>query len=305
MDDMPTLDGVEVKIMVDRAKCIVCGQCVKVCPCEYLAVEEKKVVERKDPPMGCLTCGHCAAICPQAAISVESADFLREDIFEFSKAEAASYENLYRLLIGRRSIRQFKDQPVPADVVTKILEAAQTAPAGLPPSAVKVCVLDDKAQVHAFAFDFLDEAKRSAWLFSKWGIWVLRPFMTAEQHKEMREKIAPLYQTLLLGRRAGMDYLFYDAPLAMVFLTAEGDPVNPTIAATYAMIAAESLGLGSCMIGTVAPMIKETSEGFKDKYRIPKDAGQGLAIIFGYPLQKFQRGIRRRFAGIFQPEVRP
>lgn len=302
---MPTLDGLEVKITVDRAKCVVCGQCVKVCPCEYLAIEDKKVIERKDSPMGCLTCGHCAAICPQAAITVESDGFLREDVFEFSKDEPPSYESLYRLLAGRRSIRQFKDQAVPADIVADILEAAQTAPAGLPPSDVKVCVLDDKAQVRAFAFDFLNEAKRSAWLFSKWGIWVLRPFMTAEQHKEMREKVAPLYLALLKGRRAGMDFLFYDASLAMVFLTAEGDPVDPTIAATYAMIAAESLGLGSCMIGTVAPMIKETSERFKDKYRIPKDAGQGLAVIFGYPLPKFQRGVRRRFAGIFQPEVRP
>jgi ferredoxin len=301
---MPTLDGLEVKIIVDRAKCVVCGQCVKVCPCEYLAIEDKRIVERQDPPMGCLTCGHCAAICPQAAITVENEGFLREDVFEFSKANPAVYDSLYRLLAGRRSIRQYKDQEVPADFIEKILEAAQTAPAGLPPSDVKVCVLVGKAQVRAFAFDFLDEAKRSAWLFSKWGIWFLRPFMSARQHKEMRDKIAPLYQALLQGRRAGMDFLFYDAPLAMIFLTDEGDPVDPTIAATYATVAAESLGLGSCMIGTVAPMLKETSERFKNKYQIPKDAGHGLAVIFGYPLPKFQRGVRRRFAGIFRPEMR-
>jgi len=302
---MPTLDGLEVKITVDRARCVVCGQCVKVCPSEYLAIEDKKVVEREDPPMGCLTCGHCAAICPQAAISVESEGFLREDVFDFSKFAPASYESLYRLLAGRRSIRQFKDQAVPTDIVAKILEAAQTAPAGLPPSDVKVCVLNGKAQVRAFAFDFLDESARMAWLFSKAGIWVLRPFMTAEQHKEMREKIAPLYLALLQGRREGKDFLFYDAPLAMLFLTSEGDPVDPTIAATYAMIAAESLGLGSCMIGTVAPMLLKVKGEFKDKYRIPKDAGQGLAVIFGYPQMKFQRAVRRRFAGIVQPEVRP
>jgi ferredoxin len=301
---MPTLDGLDVKIDVDRVKCIVCGQCVKVCPCEYLAVEDKRVVERKDPPMGCLTCGQCAAVCPKAALTVESENFLRNDILEFSDETLPSYGSLYRLLVSRRSIRQFQEKAVPTELVMKIIEAAQTAPAGLPPSAVKVCVLEGKAQVRAFAFDFLDEASRMAWLFSRPGIWFLRPFMNAEQHKEMREKIAPLYQALLKGRQAGMDFLFYDAPLAMIFLTEEGDPVDPTIAATYAVIAAESLGLGSCMIGTVAPMLLKSSERFKDKYLIPKNAGHGLAVIFGYPLPKFQRGVRRRFAGIFRPGLR-
>jgi nitroreductase len=175
----------------------------------------------------------------------------------------------------------------------------------LPPSDVKVCVLEGKAQVRAFAFDFLDEVKRSAWLFSKWGIWALRPLMSAEQHKEMRVKVAPLYQGLIKGRRAGMDFLFYNAPLAMIFLTAKNDPVDPTIAATYAMVAAESLGLGSCMIGTVAPMLKETSQRFKSKYQIPNDAGQGLAVIFGYSQLKFQRAVRRRFAGVFRSQESP
>lgn len=301
---MSTLDGSEVKIIVDRLKCDLCGQCVKICPCEYLAVEYKTIVKRRDPSMACLTCGHCAAICPHQAIAVESDGFRREDVLEFSKDDPPSYESLYRLLVGRRSIRQFQDQAVPGDAVSKILEAAQTAPIGLPPSDVKVCVLDGKAQVHAFAFDFLDEVSRKAWLFSKVGIWILRPFMSAEQHRQMRVKIAPLYKILLQGRRAGTDFLFYDAPLAMIFLTDEADPDDSAIAATYAMLAAESLGLGSCMIGTVVPMLKDTGEKFKSKYQIPKEAGQGLAVIFGYPLPKFQRGVRRRFAGIFRPELR-
>ena len=300
---MATLDGLDVRIVVERTKCLVCGQCVKACPCEYLATEDGKMVESKTPAMNCLTCGHCAAVCPEGALSVESERFPREDVFEFPEVEPASFDGLYRLLAGRRSIRQYEERPVAPEVVGKILEAAQTAPAGLPPSAVKVCVLEGKEQVRSFAFDFLDETARMGWLFSKAGIWVLRPFMTGKQHKDMREKIAPLYRSLIEGRREGKDFLFYDAPLAMVFMSSAADPVDPTIAATYAMIAAESLGLGSCMIGTVAPMLPRTRQGFRDKYRIPSDARQGLALVLGYSKVTFRRAVRRRFAEVIRPRA--
>jgi len=199
-------------------------------------------------------------------------------------------------LAGRRSMRKFQDKPVPADIVVKIIDAAEQSPAGLPPSEVKLLVINGKAGVRAFAFDFLDEAKKMAWLFSKAGIWVLRPWMSAKEHKEMRDKIAPLFLALMRGRDQGQDFLFYDAPLAMIFTTSAGDPVDAGIAATYAMIAAETLGLGSCMIGTVAPMLPKISKAFREKYKVPADAKTGLAIIFGYPDVKFQRAVRRRFA---------
>lgn len=113
----------------------------------------------------------------------------------------------------------------------------------------------------------------------------------------MRELVVPLYHMLIKGRRHGKDYLFYDAPLAMIF-TGKRDPVDSGIACTYAMLAAESLGLGSCMIGTVVPMLGRMSRGFREKYKITPDMTHGLAIIFGYPAVTFERGIRRRFAGI-------
>ncbi|MFZ4465107.1 MAG: nitroreductase, partial [Bacteroidales bacterium] len=45
---------------------------------------------------------------------------------------------------------------------------------------------------------------------------------------------------------------FYGSPYA--------DPADPLIAATYAMIAGESLCLGTCMIGAVHPFIQNGSK---------------------------------------------
>jgi nitroreductase len=135
------------------------------------------------------------------------------------------------------------------------------------------------------------------WLFSRWGIWALRPSMSAKEHREMREKVAPLYRGLIQGWKQGEDYLFYDAPLAMIF-TSEGDPTDAVIAATYAMVAAESLGLGSCMIGTVTPMIMSMSKAFRRRHGLEAATRHGLALVFGHPQAHFRRAVRRRFAGL-------
>jgi nitroreductase len=236
-------------------------------------------------------------VCPEAAIHVDAEQLAREDILEFSSARPAGYDELFRLFVRRRSIRQFKDQPVPKEIIAKILEAAQQAPAGLPPSTVRAHVIDGKERVRSFAFDFLDETAKNSWMFSKIGIWAVRPFMSAQMHKEMREKIAPLYRGLIEGRKQGKDFLFYDAPLAMIF-TAADDATDAVIACTYAMAAAESLGLGSCMIGTVNPMLPKMGSDFFDKYSLPRDSEHGLTIVFGYPDVTFRRAVRRRFASV-------
>ena len=294
---MPTLDGKDVKITVATGTCTVCGKCVQICPCEYLAVAAGQVAERKDPAMGCITCGQCAAICPTGAIQVEAEGLAYDDVFAFPPGKMATHAELLRLMTNRRSIRQFLDKPVPEDVVDQILEAAQQAPAGLPPSTVRAFVVNGKEDVRALAFDFLDQVGKMSWMFSMAGIWVLRPFMSAKMHQEMREKIAPLYRGLLDGRQQGKDYLFYDASLVMIF-TDSRDAADAVIACTYAMIAAESLGLGSCMIGTVTPMLPRVSAAFKEMHGLTGTTQHGLAIVFGYPKVEFRRAVRRRFAGI-------
>jgi nitroreductase len=76
------------------------------------------------------------------------------------------------------------------------------------------------------------------------------------------------------------------------------DPADPLIVATYTMLAAETLGLGSCMIGTIGPMLKNGGKDLKDKYGINPRNQPGIAIIFGYPAVKYRCAIRRNLAKI-------
>ena len=68
-------------------------------------------------------------------------------------------------------------------------------------------------------------------------------------------------------------------------------------ACSFATMAAETLGLGSCMIGTVPPALQGDRK-LKTKWGIPEKNFPSVAMTLGYPAVKFRNGIRRRFKSV-------
>lgn len=97
----------------------------------------------------------------------------------------------------------------------------------------------------------------------------------------------------------GENWLTYSAPLAMYFHASPyADPADPYIPATYAVLAAQSLGLGSCMLGIPNVLLNFFGKKIKQKYGIPLKNKSGIMVIFGYPDIKYSFAIKRRFANI-------
>lgn len=288
----------EVKINYD--KCKACGLCVEVCKGAPLYLEDGKVKIDQTYYFGCIGCGHCAAVCPTGAITVEGRDILPDSFLDIPLKEArAGYEELIALMLARRSIREFEDKEIEQEKIDKILEAASTAPMGLPPSDVEVLVLKGKEKVREFSDDMLEHMKSQKWVFSKPSLLLMKPFMKKEEYEVMDKFVNPAIEAFEEKRKEGVDWLLYNAPLAMYFdVSSYADPVDPFITATYAMLAAESLGLGSCMIGTIGPMLKSGGKKIKEKYGINLRNQHGIAIIFGYSAVKYRRAVRRKFARI-------
>jgi nitroreductase len=95
--------------------------------------------------------------------------------------------------------------------------------------------------------------------------------------------------------------LNYDAPLAIYFYGSPYvDPADPIVAATTAMYAAESLGLGACMLGAIHPLIRYGGKAkkFRTKYGIKYPSREGVFVIFGYPAVKYRKGLKRTFASV-------
>jgi hypothetical protein len=144
----------------------------------------------------------------------------------------------------------------------------------------------------------MEAIRSSRWMFSPTGLALLRPFIGKANYQMMRDFVAPAAKEFLHKDAEGEDWLLYDAPLAIYFYPSQyGDPADASIAATYAMLAAESLGLGTCMLGFPGPLIAH-SRKVRAKYGIPAKSKMGIAVVFGYPAIQFHQALRRRFAAV-------
>lgn len=286
-------------ITIDQDKCNLCGACVDVCKDFSLYIENESLLISNTPLFGCMACGQCAAVCPSGAIFVEGRTLSPDDfIRQPSKQERADYDSLLNLMVSRRSIRDFKEKEIPDDIILKILDAAKSAPMGIPPSDVGVLIFKGKEKVTVFSFDFIDELKKMKKYFSPVMLALMKPFVKKADYELSGNFITPLINFFEKSKQSKKNFLLYDAPLAVYFYNSGyADPADPYIAATYAMLAAHSSGIGCCMIGSIAPFLKHM-KNIKKKYSIPAGSKDGIFLIFGYPKFKYQKAIKRSFAKI-------
>lgn len=298
---IPTTRAKErASIQINYDKCTVCGKCVDVCKDFSLRITENKLVVSDHPLFGCMGCGHCMAACPSGAIEITGREISPADIFTLPDSSVAcGYEQFSALLERRRSIREFSDKGVDADIIEMILSAARMSPMGLPPSDVNVLVLGSKEAVRGFGLDFCNYLNDMKWFVSRWFLALMRPFWGKANDEMFRGFVKPMFNFFIKESSRGVNMVTYDAPLAMYFYGSPyTDPADPIIAATVAMYAAESLGLGTCMIGSVHPLIQngKKAKQFREKYKIKYTSREGLIVLFGYPAVRYKKGIKRTFA---------
>ncbi len=292
----------KANIYIDTEKCNGCGNCVEVCKDFSLEIKNGKVSLSENPFFGCIGCGHCMCICQQDAISIKGRFTSRSHLFSLHEIhETTDYTALIYLLKRRRSIREFKKVEVEKEIIKKIIAAATHSPMGIPPSDVNVMVLDSFEKVKMFSKDYCRFLSNYKWMVSGWFLTIMRPFWGKNNDQLFRKFVKPLINKFSDTVEKEEDLFTYNAPVALYFYGSPfTDPADPIIAATYAMIAAESLGLGSCMIGSFHPMIQYGKKGkqFRDKYNIRFKSREGLIVILGYSNVHYKYGIHRNFANV-------
>lgn len=283
-------------VIIDYERCTSCGACVEVCTGYPLYLDKGKVEVDQSRGFGCIACGACAAVCPTDAIRISGRDLFPEDVFRIpAQKSKADYESYLSLLQSRRSTRVFKEQSVPDEVIQKILDAAVTAPMGIPPSDVGVLVFRSHRVVREVRDLLLSEMKKWRWMLSPLVVKLMQPFIGKENADMFKGFISTALNEYVTKDEVGVDWFFYDAPLALYFYgTPYCDPADALIPATYAMLAGESLGLGTCMLGFPG-MIFQYSAKAKIRYNLPKKIQPGLVVIFGYAKYKNRNAIKRRF----------
>lgn len=96
----------------------------ETCPENNIKVVDKKA---RINSQSCIKCGHCVAVCPKGAVSMTG---FGEPPEEINKNVVLEPQQLREVIKTRRSIRQFKEQPVDTAVIKQIIEAGRLTPTG-------------------------------------------------------------------------------------------------------------------------------------------------------------------------------
>ena len=284
------------KISVDRERCKLCGVCVKNCAVEVLQIKDE-AVRQIDASFGCVACGHCMMVCPEGCITVSGRNLYLDDLQSLPSLEdRADAESLKNLFVARRSVRRFKDQTVEPVLIEQVISMASSAPMGIPPWDVGVVTINGFEAVRKLAGEIVEGYRGMLKFFRPNVLKLMRPFMGQASNDQFKDFIVPLAHKYIEAWEEGRDAVFWGAPTVLIFhhsaYAAEPDAV---IACTYAMLAAESLGLGNCVIGGAPPILKR-NKALCTKLGIPTGNQPSLALVLGYSKVPFKRGIVRRFS---------
>jgi nitroreductase len=199
---------------------------------------------------------------------------------------------------GRRSVRRFAEGEIDAARLDRIVAMASAAPMGIPPWDIGCVVIRGRGEVARLAAEVVRGYQGFLKLFRPWLLTMLRPVMGCAKYEQFRYFIRPLAESYVAHHRAGRDVVFWGAPAVLLFHhSSYADTADAMIACTYAMLAAESLGLGSTMIGG-APPILQRDPALCRRLGIPEGGTPAIALIVGEPAVTFRRAVRRRFTSV-------
>ena len=283
-------------ITIKNETCTLCGLCAEVCPIPVI---------RKDGNMGmrilpdrtplCISCGQCMAVCPVEAITVEGLDYLR-DFFPLP-SDGTVETPFLKMIQTRRSIRVFKDTPVPRKVLEKVVQAIAFAPPGFPPLKTELVVVEDRGVIRRALpeiitfYDKLITAMRNpiARFFIRRNAGP-STFTTLENH------VVPLMKSRLSDLKGGVnDTITRNAQAMLLFhaaRNAENYETDIHIALTYGLLIAHELGLGATAIDLIPPAI-EHSPALRRLFSIPDGNVVVSSMVLGYPRYRYQRSIKR------------
>ncbi len=291
-----------VSTVIDANKCTGCGLCIQVCPSGTISLQGDKAVVTGDLS---LSCGHCAAVCPADAITVHAVDPEASRYATFSADPRwlppgeFNTAQLVRLMASRRSCRNFKNEPVERPLLDDLVKIGTTAPSGTNSQMWTFTILPDRESVVAFgdqvALFFKHINKLAENVFLRNALRLIGKAELADYYRDYHRSVS---EALTEREKNGRDRLFHGATAAIVVGSKPGGstPKEDALLATQnILLAAHSMGLGTCLIGFAAiPLIK----GIRTKrfLGIPDDEHVHAVIALGHPDERYLKAAGRKKA---------
>ncbi len=255
-------------IKVQQSLCVKCGICIEICPPKILSMGENGPMASN--PQECIACGHCVAVCPQSAI-----DNIRAPLsvqINLEKFPVINAEDAEQFLRSRRSIRCYKNNSVPRDLLFKLLDIGRFAQTASNKQGISYIVVEDKEilkKITEVIIQWMEENSSYWWSF-------------------------PLH--INAYRDHGIDGILHDAPnliIATALKDFKNGRENTILSFSYIELFANTIGIGSAWAGLVEMCAFSNYRPLLDLFKIPEDKVFTGAVMVGYPKYSFKRLVDR------------
>lgn len=278
-------------IQVDKLTCTACNICVEACPQNVYELDEFAVPAY---PERCISCGHCVALCPEDA--VEHGAYPESTIKALGARKVPTAAALETLLRSRRSVRVFKDKPVPREVVEELVSRALSSyPSAHNLRPVRVLALANEKVIKKVRAATVEWYRTSARRLENPILRTIYGALAVKEDKLGAYALVDDMKRMVEAYDAGRDDLFHDAPVILV-LHAPVATVMPRETAYYAaaqlVLMATAMGLGTCFVGWLTAAAARNEE-IRETLGLPEERGVFASLALGYPKYKYRRAIGR------------
>lgn len=287
------------QVVIDTTRCTGCTICVGTCPYKALILQDgvaKYVLDE------CFLCSHCYAVCPEEAVSVLGLVTTlglttlaeRENIIQPGTTDTA---DLIALMRSRRSCRTYKKKSVPMTLLEDLAKIATTAPSGTNSQAWSFVIVPSRKDVKQLG-------RLTAGYYRKLNRMARNPLLRGIVKFTGGDSLGRYYrnyhdsvdEALREWDEKGIDRLFHGATAA-ILVTGRKDASCPVedamLASQNIVLAAHTMGLGSCLIGFVVEAIRRDS-GLKNRIGVASDEDIYSVIALGYPKLQYKRFAQRK-----------
>ena len=320
----PNMGNIHMGIMrVDQSKCNKCGLCLQNCPFRAWEYDEGGYPAMKEK-YACFSCYNCKVACPSDAMIIVEPYHVTEGYWKTDSyplpakmplepkdenGNPTEWNPIENAVITRRSVRNFKDKPVPESLIQRVLEAGRFAPSAGNCQCWKFIVITNKALLKE-----IDKTVKSGiqllynmYLNDK-SVKNLVPFA-----KDSPGAFDPRVVYGGMGTIGGNEDLSisFGAPVVILMLGDERAPsveLNIGICGQNMNLVANSLGIKAFWNGFLAAGIEASP--LKKKLGIKSPWKTVESICMGYPAFKQEGSVPREFRpvtwfreGVDGPEI--
>lgn len=216
----------------------------------------------------------------------------------YTYKEGMEWNPVEKVIMERRSIRNFKKQPVPDNLIKRVLEAGRFAPTAGNAQPWKFVVIKDQK--------LIDEMEKETIKFSKLLMWFvdynrnafrrifLAPY-TKFMTRLMPNKLHPIPFNLLQRIAEDKTPVYHNAPVMILLMIDKRGVGNSALDAGICgqnmVLAAHSLGLGTCWVGMITVLMMNPL--WRKKLGITSPYELTDCLVLGWPKGDYDGEVER------------